>query len=225
MFVVSQDPVDGESEDDAFLIGAVVLATASHLTMITKDIALADTCCARTVAGYDWASRHMDALTARGLPFAIVDDEQPFRFGDGPRVQSLCAFIFPLILDNQERSVLLRVSIVEDDVPLLVSSRALRAMGAVMDLTAETYLFKKIRSKVQMINAGTGHVGFNILGDAKFDVERIQELDWLAFSSSLEEVAFGKMAEDRVVTHIPVCTRGPQNKRNRSETSLIHVNV
>ena len=206
VFVVSQDPVEDESEDDAFLVNSAVLATSSYLRGITEGIALADTCCARTVAGFAWAVQHMDSLAERGIPCLVVEDAQPFRFGDGPKVEAVRGIIFPLLLQDQGRHVLLRVSIVEDDVPLLVSSKALKTMGALSDLEAEKYVFKKVRSTVPMVSTTAGHIGFEILCNREPALQELLALDWRSFDNSMEEVAFGKVDQDRVCAYIPVCT-------------------
>ena len=224
VYVVSQDVLEDESEDDAFL-NDVMMAGSSSLRCLTDGVALADTACARTVAGFSWAKAHMDALADAGVPSLVVEDNQPFRFGDGPRVHAICGLIFPLFLPGQGKHVFLRASIVEDDVPLLVSSKALKALGALLDLEAEEYVFKRVKCKVPMISTASGHIGFNILPSGPFNVSELCSLDWMAFDNSMEEIAFGRMLKDRVVTHIPVCTRGPQNKQGLSGMSGANVNL
>jgi len=113
-FVVSQQHMEeSESDDDAFFVGltsgnmmdehmgchfsgAVVLATSSSMREVTKELALADTC-----AGLSWVEHHLEQLAERGMPFQMVPDDQPFRFGDGPRVTPLWAAIFPIYVGRR----------------------------------------------------------------------------------------------------------------------------
>lgn len=135
-FVVSQ-PEDGDdSSEEAFHVNftlnpeikeeqifASVLAAASPSRQVRKSVrgvALSDTCCARTVCGHKWMRQHWADLGERGLPYCIEDHSQPFRFGDGPRVESDYAVICPLLIAKCRRVPLLRISVVSDDVPLLV---------------------------------------------------------------------------------------------------------
>lgn len=113
-FVVSQQHMEeSESDDDVFFVGltsgnmmdehmgchfsgAVVLATSSSMREVTKELALADTC-----AGLSWVEHHLEQLAERGMPFQMVPDDQPFRFGDGPRVTPLWAAIFPIYVGRR----------------------------------------------------------------------------------------------------------------------------
>ena len=139
-FVVNvEEASESEGSEAAFAVMAVhrgsaneafsmVLATSSSTTLrqSTRALALSDTCCARTVCGESWAKAHADDLHAKGVPFVIVPDHQPYRFGDGPRVKALYAMVFPIYLDG-DHYALLCTSVVIDDVPLLISASALKS--------------------------------------------------------------------------------------------------
>ena len=100
--------------------------------------ALSDTCCARTAAGKKWIQRHLRYLGARGEDVFVVDEARPFRFGGGPRVMSEFAVILPLVVRGASRIAWIRVSVVDQDVPLLLSKSALQGLGMVMDLEYST---------------------------------------------------------------------------------------
>ena len=202
VFVVSQEPVSGEDSDEAFIVQAVILATSSGLREMTRQVALADTCCARTVAGVMWMKEHLKDLAEKGVPHRVIPDSQPFRFGDGPKIKAFCAVLMPIYVGESKTLVLLKVSVVDEDVPLLVSSKALKAMGGVVDLDHDQYLFRKIKVKVPMVTTPSGHVGFNVLGAADLRTMDLMRLDWEEFAKNDSEVAFGRTSKDRVVTYV-----------------------
>ncbi|CAE7294476.1 RE1 [Symbiodinium natans] len=125
-------------------------------------MALSDTCCARTVAGERWMRKHMHHLHAMHEDVYIVDEARPFRFGGGPRVMSSYAAIIPLHLQGAEKAVQLRVSIVDQDVPLLLSKAVLKHLGAVMNLAEGTVRFAELNTTVQLRETKTGLCGFEI---------------------------------------------------------------
>jgi hypothetical protein len=222
-FVVTQDPMDESDSDDAYFVGvvqgefgshfgisqsALVLATSSQMREQAQQMALADTCCARTVCGLPWFEKHLEVLESLNVPCIVVEDRQPFRFGAGPRVESSFAAIFPLFVGQNKNAVLLRTSVVMEDVPLLISSKALRMLGTLVNLDEQCYEFRRIKTRAELINTPTGHIGFNIL---KFENELIKdafEMDWKAFAESEEELAFSQRRKDRRVTCIPSVHRG-----------------
>ena len=55
----------------------------------------------------------------RGLEYRQIDEEEPFRFGPGNRIWSKYALLLPVIWDKE--TFILRISIVEKDIPCLMS--------------------------------------------------------------------------------------------------------
>ena len=234
-FVVSQEPIEEESDsDDAFFVGmsdlvvdetvkpveavvngSVILATSGKLRDMTKMLALADTCCARTVAGEAWIGNHLQELEKRGIPYHVVPDEQPFRFGDGPRITAQYAVIFPLYIGQKKNAVLLRTSVVLEDVPLLISSKALKMLGTVVDLDGECYVFRRLRTTAALTTTATGHIGFDILVGENYLLEELFGMDWCAFDASAMEVAFSQRDKD----HRVMITCIPQNSHRGSMVS------
>lgn len=210
----------GENEDN--VVHSVVLATSVQLRKLTHGLALADTCCARTVAGKKWVKDHLEQLSLKGIPAMVTMDSQPFRLRDGPRVRAFCAVIFPVYLGQSKMTILMRVSVIDQDVPLLVSAKALRTLGAVVDFGNEKYKFKKISTEVEMVQTDTGHIGFSILSGKDFMVADLLQLDWSDFAMSDQEMAFGKCFKDRVERDRSHDIRGSKEKH---EIGVQHVHV
>jgi len=244
-FVVSQEQSDSDSEaafyvadqgqNGAHFVGAIVLATAGRLREMCKSCALADTCCARTVAGMRWMEEHLRTLSDLGIPYVLVEDSQPFRFGDGPKIVAGFGAVFPMFVGQVDHAVLVRVSVVDQDVPLLLSSNALKQLGTRFDLDDEEYYFKKLGTGVKMLTTPSGHIGFPIL--EKVDEMRadLLQVDWSTFVKTNGEIAFSRCNEDRVwVTHVPRKHRGPMKRgivsngckrdsHNQDEQNACHV--
>ena len=126
------------------------------------DLALCDTCCARSVAGEAWLTKFMMRLWKRESPCYAIAENQTFRFGTGPKKESKMAVLLPTCVESQGRVMFLRVSMVEDDVPLLLSHRALEMMGGVLDLPRRAFQIEEMDMEVPLHRTRSGHVGFRI---------------------------------------------------------------
>ena len=93
---------------------------------------LIDTACAKTVSGEPWAKNAIIALEAMGIDVVRVDESEPFRFGLGKHVYSEYALLFPVLWGGI--TVIIRISVVPRDVPLLISKPVLKRLGGVIDL-------------------------------------------------------------------------------------------
>ena len=73
VFMVTQPDADGadsdEASEDAFFVGVIFMASAERLRKASACLALTDTCCARTVAGDQWAQDTLERLARTGTPF------------------------------------------------------------------------------------------------------------------------------------------------------------
>ena len=125
-------------------------------------LALSDTCCARSVMGQKWAQTHMKHLHQAGLDAYIVDEARPFRFGAGPRISSEYSVVFPMILKGACGIPWIRVSVVDQDVPLLLSKGAMKAIGTCLDLGAAKVKFTALQTDVPLIETDAGLCGFVI---------------------------------------------------------------
>ena len=154
-------------------------------------LALSDTCCARSVAGYRWMEKHMRHLQRLGEDVYVVDEARPFRFGGGPRIMSTHAVIIPLNVTGATRWAHLRVSVVDQEVPLLLSKTALKELGAVMDLASGRIAFKNMGVSVALRETKTGLCGFdvNVAGSGRRshepDVKLVQDGHEVALEASI----------------------------------------
>lgn len=165
VFAVQTD--DEDDSDDVFTpdVNSVLMTIAKDDTKEPWkkiDIALSDTCCSRTVAGSPWMARCLRRLWNHGIMFYVVKEKQAFKFGPGPKKWSTSAVIIPTSLHDPDRRVYLRISVVKDDVPLLVSHRALTDLGAVLNLPEHSMELGTLGKKYPLLQTRSGHVGFPI---------------------------------------------------------------
>ena len=165
-FVVGQasSEEEGDQDDDAFLVHGTGLGQTC-LREESINLGLSDTCCAKTVAGREWVRNHVEKLKEHGLPFKYLSEREPFRIGGGPKVFSSMALVFPLCIPGCRVPVMLRTSIVDQDVPLLISRGALQAMGMIMNLVDSSVRFEKLDCSTGLVTTSTGHVGFHIMSN------------------------------------------------------------
>ena len=172
-FVVENTGGEGDSEDEemeqAFQVQVTgclddssVLFAASKQKKEVDGLALSDTCCARSVAGKAWMRRHLATLIQNKQPFCCMREREPFRFGAGPRVFSTWAVLFPLCVKGSSNQAWIRCSIVDEEVPFLLSRPALKALGAIMDLDTSMITLSKLNTSVELRTTKMGLVGFAI---------------------------------------------------------------
>ena len=162
-------------------------------------LALSDTCCARSVVGEKWARAHMAHLHQAGVDVYVVDEARPFRFGAGPRIASKHSIVFPVHVGGGCAVPWLRVSVVDQDVPLLLSKGALKALGAKLDLGRARLEFVELETEVALIETKSGLCGFEInkleslyTGDIAFPPQAMLEGEMeVSLGGLLEELEAG----------------------------------
>ena len=167
--------------DDAQVFSAFAPAEDSD-----RRIALGDTCCARTVVGDKWAKRHMRSLLRRDIPVYLVDEKRPSRFGGGPRVYSEYAMIFPIFFEETKQQVVVRASVVDQRVPLLLSRGVMEKLGAILDLGRQKMDFKRLDVTIPLRRTAGGMCGFDI---DHHGASFTGELPWQQFVETEEELA------------------------------------
>ncbi|CAE7631963.1 RE1 [Symbiodinium sp. CCMP2592] len=160
----------GPDSSDVFFTEYLCASAVSQIEVDGHDhrLALSDTCCARSVAGEAWALRHMRHLHGLGVDVYVVDEQRPFRFGAGPRVESRYGIVMPLIVEAAQVTPWVRVSVVQQDVPLLLSKTALKGLGARLDLGDSRILLGKLGTQAPLIETASGLCGFMINDNVAF---------------------------------------------------------
>jgi hypothetical protein len=136
--------------------------------------AYGDTACAKSVGGEEAAVKLMKHIDDHGGQYALVDEKEPFRFGPGKRIWSKRALVVTVNWGGQV--VVLRFSLVEQDVPFLISKYVFKRLGGVLDLDANTLTLKKLGGATEPLHdLVTGHVGLELVKEGQGPAVASQE--------------------------------------------------
>ena len=129
---------------------------------------------------------HMKLLVRRGHGVYVIDEAKTFRFGGSPRLASQYAVIM--------QPVTIRVSVVQQEVPLFIGRNALMEMGAVMDLAEGEINFRKLETKAKLHHTETGLCGFYVDHPT---TEPDTEVPWEYVVESDAEICIGAQPSGR----------------------------
>ena len=106
-------------------------------------------------------NQHIKHLHGQGVDAFIVPEKRPFRFGAGPRIYSSYSVVFPLHVEGALDTPWVRVSIVPQKVPLLLSKAALKSLGAVLDLAGGKVDLSALGTRTNLEETSAGLCGFS----------------------------------------------------------------
>ena len=138
------DKIAGRTADVSFcnLLPAEVFSIRLENTGL---LGIADTACARTVAGTQWLQAYTDKLATLGARPELKKECEAYRFGTGKIYYS--SFYVVLAFELGSKIVQVRTSIINGDVPLLLSRTVLGKLGMVFDIGRGQADFNKVGLK------------------------------------------------------------------------------
>ena len=101
-----------------------------------------DTASARTQAETRWFEKFEIELKRHATPVEVVPDSETFRFGPGAVKKSSRAVIFSVAVG--QNVFLLRASLLDDEVPLLIRNGGVQQLGSVIDFGEEDNRISKL---------------------------------------------------------------------------------
>ena len=124
--------------------------------------AYVDTACAKSVMGCSEAMEIMTCCDKHGWPYATVPEAEPYKFGPGDRIVSKFAMIFPVRWANV--IVVVRISVISQRIPILLSKYLFKKLGAVLDLADNEVTFKPFKGKKENLHdLDSGHVAIELI--------------------------------------------------------------
>ena len=125
-------------------------------------LAITDTACARTVAGMQWVQDYMDKLPPNAPKPKLLRECEAYRFGTGKIMYS--SFYIVIRFRLGQKAVRLRTSVINGDIPLLVSRTVLSKLGMVYDIEQGTANFTKVGlSGFELLSTASGHPAIPIV--------------------------------------------------------------
>ena len=108
-------------------------------------LGITDTACAKSVAGTSWLQQYSDEASKMGHTPSLARESEAFRFGTGKVHYS--SFYVKISFRMGSRVVTTKVSIINGDVPLLLSKKALAQLGMIYDVAANRADFQRVNLK------------------------------------------------------------------------------
>ncbi|CAE6964969.1 unnamed protein product [Symbiodinium sp. CCMP2456] len=119
-------------------------------------VGITDTACAKSVAGTTWLQQYSDLVKdTLGKP-EFVRESEAFKFGTGKVHHS--AFYVIVKFELGGKVVEMKTSIINGDIPLLLSKGALAQLGMVYDVAANRASFNKVGlADFDLVTTSSGH--------------------------------------------------------------------
>ncbi|CAE7772812.1 unnamed protein product, partial [Symbiodinium sp. CCMP2456] len=119
-------------------------------------VGITDTACAKSVAGTTWLQSYSDLVKdSLGKP-EFVRESEAFKFGTGKVHHS--AFYVLVKFKLGDKVVEMKTSIINGDIPLLLSKGALAQLGMVYDVAANRASFNKVGlANFDLVTTSSGH--------------------------------------------------------------------
>ena len=125
-------------------------------------VGITDTACARTVAGTQWLQAYTDKLATLGAKPELRKECEAYRCGTGKIYYS--SFFVVLAFELGNKIVHVRTSIINGDVPLLLSKTVLGKLGMVFDIEKGQADFNKVGLKgFDLLITASGHPAIPIV--------------------------------------------------------------
>ena len=146
-FFKSDFELPDSKEEMCFLVGETI------------NKALLDTGASSTVCGQQWLKVFEESLSEEERKKITVEDcNRSFRFGDGDKVISAVQKTIPVTICGEQTDI--KVNIVENDIPLLLSRETMKKMG--MKIDVENDQVEAFGRTDDIIMTTTGHMVIKI---------------------------------------------------------------
>ena len=119
-------------------------------------LGITDCACSRSVCGQEWMERYLALAKKTNVPYPFIGCKEEFRFGASKIFKATYAVLVVICL--QGRTFVIKVAVVDGDVPLLLSRSVLGKLGMVYDIERHEADFKALGlTKYQLSLTNTGH--------------------------------------------------------------------
>ena len=125
-------------------------------------LGITDTACAKSVAGTVWLQHYSDCIEEHSGKPELVRESEAFKFGTGKVHHS--AFHIVIRFKLGSRVVEMKCSIINGDIPLLLSKSALAQLGMIYDVAQNCADFTKVGlSDFPLVTTSSGHPAIQIV--------------------------------------------------------------
>ncbi|CAE7293046.1 RE1 [Symbiodinium sp. CCMP2592] len=125
-------------------------------TEASSLLGITDTACSKSVAGVPWVESYLNEARKIGFRPPFLEAKESFKFGASRVFEALYSIV--LTFDIGGHPIMVRISVVNGDVPLLLSRPVLGKLGMVLDVDRNTADFRELRvQELQLVITDTGH--------------------------------------------------------------------
>ena len=115
---------------------------------------------ARTLAGTRWFENFEVELKRHATPVEVVPDNETFRFGPGAVKKSSRAVIFSVAAG--QNVFILRASLLNEEVPLLISMEVVKQLRTVIDVAQKTVEVRNFQNARVPLEVAAGHLTMDL---------------------------------------------------------------
>lgn len=131
------DKVNIAEDENVVLFTGFNKGEIVQLGIDAHNCAVLDSACSSTVCGRNWLEKYVNTLNEKDrMKIKQTVGQRTFKFGGGERLKSTGEYSLPAVVAGKE--VLIMTDVVESDIPLLLSRKAMKTAGVKMDLETDT---------------------------------------------------------------------------------------
>ena len=108
----------------------------------SKLLAITDTACNKTVTGQKWLDDYLKLARAAGIDAQFINTQDDFRFGASRLFRA--SYTASIVMEVNGKHFVVRASVVDGEVPLLLSRNALSRLGMIYDIENHSAQFKHL---------------------------------------------------------------------------------
>ncbi|CAE7506765.1 GIP [Symbiodinium sp. CCMP2592] len=126
-----------------------------------KLLAITDTACSKTVTGQKWLEDYLRLAKASGIETQFLNAQDDFRFGASRLFKA--TYTASIVMEVNGKHFVVRASVVDGEVPLLLSRRALSKLGMIYDIENHTARFKHLGiDPFRLLTTDNGHPAIQV---------------------------------------------------------------
>ena len=187
----------------------------------TGLVAITDTACSKSVAGYSWLQHYMKVAKEAGVPMQLIDTQDDFRFGASRLFRA--TYTATILIPLGDHVCLVRASIVHGEVPLLLSRKALSTLGMFYDVEGHKADFRRIGLyDFPLLTTENGHPAIPVKPQHFSDLQFPSSCEWQGDEIRLVmnvKSASGAYIAD--VPAVPMSVESTTSTNPKSESVLV----
>ena len=127
----------------------------------SKLLAITDTACSKSVTGQKWLEDYLKLARASGVEAQFLNSQDDFRFGASKLFRA--NFTASIAMEILGKRFVIRASVVDGEVPLLLSRKALSKLGMIYDIEQHTAKFRHLGiDTFKLLTTDNGHPAIQV---------------------------------------------------------------